>query len=596
MDIALKTFHLIFSQADPINLHKLYDEYVAIVKDQDNPFFPFGSPVEQSDRIKARASFQQAHELYQQVIKTPTLEPARLYKLNEVSDSMVSIVQRVKTVERTKFTSFGTMSEALTYIAELQSSSNQQDVAIGTTLNRVLERIEKSFKWPAKTSSRTRSIGPVFQDVADSLVENAENPFFKTDSGKKTLQQLGAIYYPNANTKGNIHTWGSNLAWMIAHLRKGNRFIICSDIETNQYRRGLQAERIPSAFAREVCMALKAGYTLCKDATGSTLLPVGLEQHHLRTYDSTGILGNGVNPSFGEMELIYHLLKTSGLKDKSVFQCHFNFTSGEIEFVEGPRLPNMAKQTSKNLTEQVVAMLSPTATSSFSAGNSEKQEESSEELIAEKTVILSKKTAEVEERQRMIEGANGVPDARLRDKLVETAQEAATLEKERDKMLEHLIPRSYITDQFSQQAGKISLLSASFGDSSLRGSELSQIPSTSRTFLPLENSKKERAAIISVALAQQQRASLIACASQNEVTSTSLMDERQAEALKELLLARGIEPRLITTTHTADIANSYAVEVRSYNQRDLETARELMLEYEKEMAKRQGQGSTPQHK
>jgi hypothetical protein len=278
VDIALKTFNLIFSQEGTTNLRKLYDEYTEKVGDENNPFLPFGIPVEEAHRIKAWASFQRAHELYQQIIKTPILESARLYKLNEVSDRMAPIVQRVKIAERTKFANFSTMPEAVDYITRLQQSSDQQDMAIGAALSNVLERIEKASKWPAKTDNRNHAIGPIFQDVADSLVEKAENPFLKTGSGKRVLQQLGAIYYPNANTKGNIHTWGSNLVWILAHLRKGNTFIVCSDIATNQYRRGLQMERIPSAFAREVCVALKVGYTLCKDYTGITLQPLGPEQ------------------------------------------------------------------------------------------------------------------------------------------------------------------------------------------------------------------------------------------------------------------------------------------------------------------------------
>ena len=104
----------------------------------------------------------------------------------------------------------------------------------------------------------------------------------------------------------NVHSWGANLAWTLAHLKRGNSFIICSEILPNK-----QSTREPerqSAFARELCAALKAGYTLHKTDGDITLMPDGLAAGDLMALDTDGRPGNGIDPSPTEIDEIYEEL------------------------------------------------------------------------------------------------------------------------------------------------------------------------------------------------------------------------------------------------------------------------------------------------
>jgi hypothetical protein len=121
---------------------------------------------------------------------------------------------------------------------------------------------------------------------------------------------------------------------------------------------------------------------------------------------------------------------------------------------------------------------------------------------------------------------------------------------------------------------------------------MSSAASASRVFLPLEREKKENAASLA-AIAQQREPSITSISQNTEVTSTILINERQAEELKSLLVERGVESRLITTTSISNIADSYSIKVSSYRSEDLSIAHKVISEYEKRIPQKQQQRNSP---
>jgi hypothetical protein len=128
----------------------------------------------------------------------------------------------------------------------------------------------------------------------DRVEDLSEQAFF----GNEDIQDLrvkNVVYHPNI-----YHTWGSNLAWLLANLKEGKRFIIISDIaeKSNKFRDSNPKEI--SAFAREICTVLKAGYEFIKEKNMVYLRP----SKYYRPEDcvTNGEPDNGVNPSDIEVE------------------------------------------------------------------------------------------------------------------------------------------------------------------------------------------------------------------------------------------------------------------------------------------------------
>ncbi len=204
-------------------------------------------------------------------------------------------------------------------------ASDQIDFSeVGAALRAYQEEIKSAYleKIP---NTRNIILKGVYKKVQTYISDQKSLQFFKTDKTKQDLEAIGAVYKPEG-----LHSWGANLVWTLAHIGIGNTFIVCSDILAHQYREGkaYQNANIPCAFAREVCVLLKAGYTLYKTMDGVRLEPTGLSLRHLRRCDSTGALGNGVNPTYQEIEDVYRLLREAKWGEKETFQCSFNFKHG----------------------------------------------------------------------------------------------------------------------------------------------------------------------------------------------------------------------------------------------------------------------------
>ncbi len=282
------------------------------------------------DPERVKACFKRGHYLYRQIIekRLDELEPARLYKLGW-------------TIEETK-PFFKTFRKIWPVVKKLKTEDDldqytQELAASDQTINQIISNalfankgsiLEALGRTPPFAKENALKI--VYETVRDNIKEKIAFDFFKSKKTYEELQSGHSVYDPSNDQNGKVtHSWGTNLAWTLAHLRRGNRFIVCSDLLSNQYR--AHYEDTPSAFAREICVALKAGYTLQKTEDGITLKPLGLNDERLKSLDSTGALGDGVNPTYGEIAQIYKLLQNARLDEQKNFQCSFEFQNGSVK-------------------------------------------------------------------------------------------------------------------------------------------------------------------------------------------------------------------------------------------------------------------------
>jgi hypothetical protein len=304
-----------------------------------NPFLPpQNSLVAQVDPTinfsRVKACFERARAIYREITMSGDLEPARLYKLGWKEEVTKPISKKLDE-EWEKLEKITSAEQLESYLESFKQSTNLLDQVIYKAMLEKRETIQRAV-CDMRPAIKQRLLGRAYVEARKNVGTQAEPLFFKSDKSYRDLQQIHAVYDPKDDGLGNVtHSWGTNLAWALAHIRRGNTFIVCSNILANQTRSKYQDT--PCALAREICVALKAGYTLCKDERGITLQLLGLKQEYLRSCDSTGAPGDGVNPSFEEIEKIYHLLKSSDFDSKATFQCHFNFSDGKCEFVEGAR-------------------------------------------------------------------------------------------------------------------------------------------------------------------------------------------------------------------------------------------------------------------
>lgn len=284
------------------------------------------------DYARVQSCFARAIDIYKNIMSTTgPIEPARLYKLGWKEEATAKFFERLdrewETLER-----ISSVADFNRYMEGLQTKTDRFSQAMYGGLSSKRATIEEALvNIPAV---KERSLKLAYKDVKKYIGKECEIIFFRSLSRKTydVLQQDFAVYKPGEDTGGRVtHSWGTNLAWILGHIRKGNRIIVCSDILSNQHRSSY--EDTPSAFARELCVALKAGYTLHKTADGIELRPDGLEEEHLLSCDSTGRLGDGVNPSFEEINSIYRLLESQGFDQLAEFSCTFGFAAGDVQIL-----------------------------------------------------------------------------------------------------------------------------------------------------------------------------------------------------------------------------------------------------------------------
>ncbi|HRA12832.1 MAG TPA: hypothetical protein PKX31_14245 [Chitinophagaceae bacterium] len=162
----------------------------------------------------------------------------------------------------------------------------------------------------SKKTYNEKTIDNFFQsEMNQKIGDLAEQAFFKNND-IKGLRIKNVIYHP-----GFYHKWISNLAWLIANLKSRKKFLVISDIaeDSNKFRDSNPNEH--SAFSREICAAIKAGYELKRE--GSEIFLTPSETFDPNKCTTNGFDGDGISPSKEEVDNIYSkiqkkLLSTTG--------------------------------------------------------------------------------------------------------------------------------------------------------------------------------------------------------------------------------------------------------------------------------------------
>ena len=172
-----------------------------------------------------------------------------------------------------------------------------------------LDTIENILRSPGGQEKK-QVLLKFFDGVKEKVSIFGSEYFFGVSEGKK-LEHNGTIYHPMV-----FHSWGVNFAWLLAHLKKGNEFRVVSEIVGKRKRSTQGSEHESSAFAREICAALKAKYEL-KCENGIIVLQPSI---HYKSEDcvSNGQIGDGINPSHQEVDVIFDVLEKALLSKKDL--------------------------------------------------------------------------------------------------------------------------------------------------------------------------------------------------------------------------------------------------------------------------------------
>lgn len=305
-DVYLQYSERFLSDADKARIQEIDDETKSlelranILCDKD-PFSPPKNSLDMSLRLvdpqKVLRSFKQGYNEYKLITQQEksSLEPARLYKLGLFKESTTEDLKQ-----------FHGIHNDLNYLKSEEDFEKLLNRLSRTNVIKALN-VEKTAIFKAKSNktpaSQQAALKQVLSRVQKIIKKYGECDLFKSDKDHQTLKHCGAVY----DIGDDAHSWGTNLSWALGHIRQGNKFIVCADILANQYRGAYQDT--PCAFARELCVALKAGYTLHVNSSHEvTLSPNGLTSEYLQKLDSTGELGDEVNPTFEEVNLIFTAL------------------------------------------------------------------------------------------------------------------------------------------------------------------------------------------------------------------------------------------------------------------------------------------------
>ncbi len=159
--------------------------------------------------------------------------------------------------------------------------------------------------------------------INQKVEDLAEQAFFKNND-IQGLRTRNVIYHP-----GFYHKWISNLAWLIANLKLGKKFLVISDIaeDSNKFRADTSHRKEHSAFAREICAVIKAGYELKREGSEISLTPS--ETFDPNKCTTNGLDGDGINPSKDEVENIYSKIQEKLSSTKGDFTFTYTYVEEE---------------------------------------------------------------------------------------------------------------------------------------------------------------------------------------------------------------------------------------------------------------------------
>jgi len=275
-------------------------------------------------------NFKRARELYKTVQRSSS-DNAYFYKLKEKMNHSKKYLTGLQTILKTIMEPTSEDS-AHTELQHYEQSTNpvEKNIAIKLITIRFLQMINQ-IKIQANTDHDTKeSILEQYLNGVKDIIDRLSRQIYFGDPNKigADMENDGSVYKP-----GPLHSWGVNLSWLLAHLKKGSRFTVISDIITNKTRSTAGASGEHSAFLREICTCLQAGYELKFDGKQTVLYPSS--QWNFENCVSNGLSGNGVNPSPDQIEVMFSWLKKGYESRKPfIYSLHANIQLGEQNYSE----------------------------------------------------------------------------------------------------------------------------------------------------------------------------------------------------------------------------------------------------------------------
>lgn len=243
---------------------------------------------------------KKAKDLYESIV-TKDSTYAYIYKFSEKESIQNKLLHCFKKFNN-DLKSIQDQSKAESYFAQQLKHGDLYAKLLVTRLN-TLDYLDKYYlivnSYPKyQQDNGQRKLKKLFKKL---IMQLGTEFYFKSNNAHE-LELNGTIYFPQ-----KLHTWPLNLTWILAHLQKGNSFIIISDITNKLKRQTHGYEGDYSALAREIVAALKAGYIAVKTKSIFILIPP--ENYDPGNCITTGERGNGINPSDEEVELYFTQLE-----------------------------------------------------------------------------------------------------------------------------------------------------------------------------------------------------------------------------------------------------------------------------------------------
>lgn len=215
------------------------------------------------------------------------LQDAYINSLAEIGTKLVKYIDKQeKKLDR---------DELIQFFVSQRKNDVKRDIIDGLLLNKIDEILLQT------------DLECFFQDtLEDEIIERAEQKFFFLERTADEAREVGTIYEPLD------HVWGMNVAWILAVASKKLPIKILSVLdEKNMLRSSVKAKpdgtplykENPSAFALEIAVVKKMGYSLKFSGRNITLMP----PPNFVYFFTKGILGEGILPTKSEQLDSYKL-------------------------------------------------------------------------------------------------------------------------------------------------------------------------------------------------------------------------------------------------------------------------------------------------
>lgn len=267
-------------------------------------------------------NFKKAAELYNIVMKSDA-KIGFIYKLSDKTDFINEynklFDQLLMELKKTDIANISTSNEKINKMISKLKVIQFMDV-----INEI-KKIDSGDRLLDFYTTKVKDI--VIPDIAKAHYFSIEEEYLKG----REIENNGSVYRPGVD-----HSWGTNLAWILAHTQKGSELQVISDIPKNKLRNTIPREedfetvlmsshtktyneiekREYSAFIREICCCLKSGYQL--EYNGEKTRLSTSEEWKVVNCITNGLKGNGINPDEKTIEEIHQAL-TKGYNENKPF-------------------------------------------------------------------------------------------------------------------------------------------------------------------------------------------------------------------------------------------------------------------------------------